>query len=68
VYDCDETKRAVSLHLAWCKRNGFILDQPNSARSGRDGNIVTLANVRRVQAQYRIGKTGRLRRLDLVEV
>lgn len=63
-YDCQETERAAVLHAKWCRRNGFMEDQPSATLSGFEGDTVTLANVNGTMARYRLTPSGRLRRLD----
>jgi hypothetical protein len=62
-YDCDETDRAVDAYFAETSRLGHEPQQPNRHRTERQGDVITVANSRRVLARYAVRGDGRLRRL-----
>jgi hypothetical protein len=64
MHEGDLITKATRAHAHWCRARGCIEDAPSVSDSEvTDDGVVVLRNVNGVLARYRVGPSGRLRRL-----
>lgn len=57
--------RAAAAHARWCKRQGGLPDTPSRELSEVRDGLVILRNVNGEMAFYKVGPTGRVRRVAI---
>lgn len=56
--------RASAAYLRWCRRKGYLEDQPSAGMSEYRDGVITLKNVNGTLATYAVAANGRLKRLE----